>query len=143
MRHQVVGVSGLDRLGHPLVQPAPACRGQLGVQRLANKAVAEAETARGAGFLADDARPDRLVQCVEEFVRIARELRNPLEHLELEMAPDHRGHGQGPVGGVRQPRHAAADHFADAVRDLKLVERVLGPPLAIVGIGHPRLAEMT
>ncbi len=106
----------------------------------------------------DQPRGDRLVGGLAQL-RL-RDVADPGDQLAVELAADRRGDGQRAVGRLREPVEAAADHLADALRDVELPRaggggRVLGqPPLAgeqaddlaeeervALGLGVDRLGE--
>ena len=52
----------------------------------------------------------------------------PGQHGEVEVATDHRGHRQHPLGVGSEPADPGADHHAHAVGQRHLLERVVGDP---------------
>ena len=63
----LAGRSALERVAHRAVQPRPAGRGQVAVERLADQPVREAERARGPGRLLDELHGQRVVEALEQL----------------------------------------------------------------------------
>jgi hypothetical protein len=96
---------------HPVVQAPPLPGGELLIQRLVDEGVGEPEPARPALHLHDQPRLHRLLEVVEHVA--GRRPGGPGDHVQVEVAPLHRGRGQAGVGGVRQPVEPPADHVPD------------------------------
>ena len=67
----------------------------------------------------------------------------PGEHIEVEVATDHRGDGEHPLGVGAQPPDPRADHLADAVGQRHLLERSSATHRPVVVLGdRPGLGEV-
>ena len=115
-----VGVESLERQPDLAVQGHPPRPGQLLVHGLADERVGERVAAHRTRVLDDDARPDRLLEILEQS--IARCDRERLEHVQVEGATDHRGGPEHAVRAVAQARQPLADHLGEPLRHAQLLE---------------------
>ena len=84
------------------------------VERVLDERVREVVAARRVGELAHQApRPSRRRGC--RAGRPRRSVVGSGQHIEVEVATDHRGHRQHPLGVGSEPPDARADHLAHAV----------------------------
>ena len=97
------------------MQPAPALRADVVVERLADEAVREAVRADRGRPLDDDAELDGLAERAVEVGGL--ELADALQRVEPELAADDRGGAQQLARALGQRREAVADRLAHAVGD--------------------------
>jgi hypothetical protein len=105
----------LQRLRDPVVRAHAAARALALVKRLADEHVREHEAVGGVFDFADQRGLGRLLERGDDPV--LRLLDERVEHLELELAADHRGDGDQLVGGLAQPGEPRADQLLDALGD--------------------------
>ena len=107
VRPEVGGVDFLQRTYNLPVQPDPACRRQLLVERVPHQYVCEAKRGRRAGNVPNHARRRRVLEDIEYLVLVAAaELR---EHRDLELAAEDGRDREQLLRRVREvpksPRH--------------------------------------
>ena len=93
---------------------------QVLVQRVLDQRVHEAVAAELLLGLADEPGADRTVEQIEQSVLV--DVDQPGEHVEVELAADHRGERQRLLGRFAEARDAMRDDLAHARRQAEVVE---------------------
>jgi hypothetical protein len=83
------------------------------VEGVADEDVREAGAAGRTVDVGDDARRDRLVERVEQ--RVLRDVAEPGERIERELAPENGGKDERPVARVREMGEPPGDDVADSL----------------------------
>ncbi len=123
-----------QRLGHLGVQPGPTGRRDLGVRRVADQRVREAEPVDAV--LADQPGLLRRLQRVEHRVLVETRARG--QHGEIELPADHRGQPQHRPRRVRQPGEPAGQHVVHRGRRVRLGQQ----PAQVTPLrGQPRVLD--
>jgi hypothetical protein len=97
------------------VQPDTARAGELAIQRIAHEIVREPQTPASAGHVGHQTRSDRLLEFLDEH--LADDPARLRQHLDVELAAEHRGQHQRMPRRWRKPPSPSLDHLADAVGD--------------------------
>ena len=103
------------------VQARAAQRREPVVERRAHQRVAERVAPDALGVLAQHARGDRLLERGDELVAAQRP--DLLEHVEVELAADHRRRREHLPRRLAQPRQPPPRHLAHALGHARLVQR--------------------
>ena len=119
----LVRVQRLDRLADLAMDHGPARRRDLRVQCLADEGVGEGVAARPLARLRDQSRVGRRRERpADVFGRVATD---PLDDLQVELAPAHGGQAQYLVRLLGQAVESTADDLAHALRDRHLAPRLV------------------
>ena len=117
----VAGVEVLERLGHRAVQAQPPRRGEVLVERVADKDVGEAQPPARLGHGADEPGLGRLVEGREHLVLVPPG--DGADDVGVELAADHGGQCEQLAAGVGLALQAPADRLDHAARDGEPVRR--------------------
>ncbi|MBW3652910.1 MAG: glycosyltransferase [Actinobacteria bacterium] len=114
--------------------------GSFALVAAADERVRERVAAERVRDLGQQTGLDRLLERLEQ--RVALEVGDPLEHVQLEVAPDHRGHRQDARDRLGQSRDAAPDHLLDARGDAHLGKQARASGRPAAGLEHARLGQV-
>ena len=123
-----------------MVEPSAAVRGESFVDRLAYERVRERVRAHDRGYLPEEPGAHGVVQRLEDALLV--EVGHRVEHVETELAADHRGRGEHPVRGLGESGEALGDDPAHSTGNAEPVELRPGDPLAILLVDVAVLCEV-
>jgi hypothetical protein len=110
-----VAVEALEQLERPAVQAHAAHIREPLVERVANEDVGEAQPPGRIGRVRRHPRAHGFIEHVEQIV--LGQLGKAGQHVERELATEHRSQDEHPPRFARQVRKAARDHLLDALRN--------------------------
>ena len=141
VRVELRAVARDQRLAHAAVETRAPQRGQPVVERRAHQHVAERVAPDALGDLDQHARRDRLLERGNQLVPGERP--DLLEHVEVELAADHRRRREHLAHGLPEPRQPARRYLAHALRHSCLVQgdRAAEPAARIGEVVHDLLDE--
>src|SRR5262245_22271568 len=108
---EAIDVEVLDRLGDLAVQAPAAPRWELAVGELADPIVGEVKT---VSCRSQEMPSNEFFHALRR--RVLPEAGGAVQEVELELAPDHRGHAQQRAAPLRQSFEATPDDLANALR---------------------------
>ena len=140
VRVEVAAAQPHQRLPHAAVQARPAQLADAVVERGAHQGVREGVAPDVPG-LAQDARLDALLERLDEFVAGLGD--DGLQHVVVELAPDHRAHQQDRPRRLAEAPQPPRGDLAHAVGHARLLERDLLGQRArgVADVAHDLLDE--
>jgi hypothetical protein len=112
LRAGTLGIELLERLDHALVEPKPARAREAVIERVPDQLVGEAKPTGRSRNLGHEARGDRLVEPFEQ--RVVGDTPDAGEHIEVELAPEHRGEHQEAAALLGKVGEPPGDDVANA-----------------------------